>query len=243
MKTILIMIFTSLIVSLAILPRISMRMTRAQDSEAARKFAKRSARYSLPNGLKLLGFRATHIHVMTMGGSEKKRRALRKAKRLNVVCDADIIVSGEVTKEEASLTSDETNTFTVYQFAIDEVWKNKTKRPPAARIELTAPGGIVTRNGIQYAHFIESPDTIILPLVHKKYVLFLKYDEEIGDFYLFNVDGSYLIGKNDGLVGGQCLRYEIFENGLDAMLKLGEPATLTALVKEIQLATPQDCHK
>lgn len=237
------MIITSLIVPLAILQQFSVRVARAQNSQTARKFEKRSARYSIPNALKLVGIRATHIHVASNIESEKKRTARRKAKRLKVICDADLIVSGEVVKEEASLTSDETNTFTVYHLIIDEVWKNKTKRPHADTIELTAPGGIVTRRGIQYAYFIESPDTIILPLVHKKYVLLLKYDEEIDDFYLFDVDGSYLIGKNDALVGGSCLRYEIFENGLDAMLKLGEPATLTALVKEIQLATPLDCRK
>jgi hypothetical protein len=110
-----------------------------------------------------------------------------------VVCNADAIVVGMLKNESPQLTENENFIFTEYDFVVEEA----VKTPPGAAIQpnstitVTRDGGTAQVNARIVRAKVAGFDSF---KTDKRYVLFLRFLPETGD-YLAYANGSFLLNE------------------------------------------------
>lgn len=98
------------------------------------------------------------------------------------VTQSDAVIVGVVADAQAFLSADETSVYSEFLVSIEDVLKNTSSQPVAATSSITLerrggavrfPSGKVLRRG----KFVER-----MPLINKRYVFFLKSQDEVGSF-------------------------------------------------------------
>jgi hypothetical protein len=171
-----------------------------QDQQKAAKLEKRSSRYAgLSNDQPKLTDNKGHVKRMTFlhepvssGKTTGEMKAKESAGRSQLSCGADLIVIGNIVGKQAYFNKDETYIYTEYKLQIEDTWKaNGSKTLNASdQIEFTAPGGVVGINGSVYE--VQHP-LINQFTLSNKYIVFLKYDKDSDDYYLFDGKGAYAV--------------------------------------------------
>jgi hypothetical protein len=111
--------------------------------------------------------------------------------RQKQICDADVIVKGEVTKAQGVITDDDQFIYTVYTFTVAEVMRAKPEisLTRESTIQFTAPGGTAIVGGKKKVTF-NYP--VFDPLkVGTQYLLYLARDEQADDYYVRNWEGVF----------------------------------------------------
>jgi hypothetical protein len=117
--------------------------------------------------------------------------------RQKLVCSTPLIVQGEVIKSAGVITDDDRYIYTVYTFLVTNVLRSSPGINVNVndQIEITSWGGVV-KNDARTLTYLHS--TIRQLNVNSQYLLYLKNDQEAGDYYLFDAAGIYQL--DDGLV-------------------------------------------
>jgi len=226
------------------------RPARQGDTKAEIKKEHRDARYSDPlmkhNPISLIddgGVRHGWVHIVDMDGyddpniaSEAKAAIQTKiaseqaAKRKAVICDAAVIVSGQIKESTGYITTDDTAIYTVHQFIVSEVYRNPSKLPLKAGdlIEVTIKGGFAkTADGKQVA-----VEDVFYPFLakHLNHILALKYDAEADDYYVFDPVGMYKIMPDNRIMRADARHGPLARRAEIAR----EPSTFDAITAELK---------
>ncbi len=228
------------------------RPVRQGDTKAEIKRKHRDVRYSDPlmkdNPISLIsdgGVRRGWVHNVDMDGyddpniaSEAKAAIQTKiageqtAKRKAVICDATVIVLGQIKESTGYITTDDTAIYTVHQFIVSEVYRSPGNLPLKAGdlIEVTIKGGFAkTVDGKQVA-----VEDVFYPFLakHLNHILALKHDAEADDYYVFDPVGMYRIMPDNRIVRADARQVLLARRAQIAR----EPETFDAITSELKSA-------
>jgi hypothetical protein len=107
---------------------------------------------------------------------------------------SDAVVVGSATSGQAYLSNDERNIYSEFSVAVQEVLKDPATRHIQAgdKIDIERQGGAIRLPSGKV--LIRGLQDYSMPLVGKRYLLFLKYDQSAEDFHI--VTGHQLEGQH-----------------------------------------------
>lgn len=114
----------------------------------------------------------------------------------DMLCDSDVVLTGEVKNKTSQLTKYGEFAFTDYELAVEDILKNNTTNPiqPNNNIIVTRPGGTIKLNG----KVIRAIDVSFKPLEKGgRVLLFLKFIPATGAYRTFSSKGSFKLDGNE----------------------------------------------